>query len=124
MSCNNMIRQLQKDSSLEQKRAIRFALSALGQRVEILSRCGEAPSQALEAMLCGIRMSPAHFTEWIPYEPGVNDDLPDLLRLHSKLIWRIMLSIKCRAGIRIFGGEEAQQAILNAINEYMKATNE
>lgn len=106
------------DFSPEQTRAIRLALAAFGCRMEILSRCGESPSQALEATLREIRMSPSLLAEWIPYEPGMNEDLLELFQRNGKLLWRVLLSLKCDAGQRIFRGEEAQQAIRNAISEY------
>ncbi len=109
---------ISKDFSPEQTRAIRQALAAFGCRMEILSRCSESPSQALEATLRDIRISPSLLAEWIPYKPGVNDDLPELFRQHGKLLWRVLVSLKCDAGQRIFRGEEAQQAIRNAISEY------
>lgn len=107
-----------KDFSPEQTRAIRLALAVFGCRMEILSRCGESPAQAMEATLRDIRMSPSLLAEWILHEPGVNDDLPELFRRHGKLLWRVLLSVKCDAGQRIFRGEEAQQAIRNAVSEY------
>ncbi len=95
-----------------------MALAAFGCRVEILSQCGESPSQALEATLREVRRTPSLLAEWIPYEPGLNDDLPELFWRNAKLLWRVLLSIKCDAGQRIFRGEEAQQAIRNAVSEY------
>jgi len=106
------------DFSPEQTRTIRLALAAFGCRMDILSRCGESPSQALEATLREIRISPSLLAEWIPYEPGMNEDLLELFQQHGKLLWRVLLSLKCDAGQRIFRGEEAQQAIRNAISEY------
>jgi hypothetical protein len=110
--------------SLEQMRVIRFALSALEQRVGILSRSGIEPSLALEATALEVRTSPVRITEWVPLEQGVNEDMPALLRHHSDLIHRVINSLKCCALIRIFEGEEPQEAIRIAIKEYMKAAND
>lgn len=112
-----------RELSPQQARAVRFALLAIDRRIRTLSRCGEKPSQAIEATLREVRLSPTILAEWIPSEPEANGGLPGLFRLHAKLIWRIMLSVKCSAGTRILAGEGAQRAIMGTIKQFIEATN-
>lgn len=112
-----------REFSPQQAHAVRYALTAIDQRIKTLSRCGEKPSQAIEATLREVRLSPATLSEWIPYDPDINDDFPELFRRHSKVIWRAILWVKCMAGIRISAGEETQSAIADTIRKFQSTSN-
>jgi hypothetical protein len=102
----------------EQERAVRMAIRAFAQRLETLSKCGERPLDVLDATFRDIQMAPAILAEWIPLEPGTDEDLPQLFRVHRKALWRALFSFKCRVGAEIIKGCERQQAVRDVLREF------